>query len=167
MADMFYMSSLSFFDIQCIFNLSISVYFQSFNFSVFSIFHFQWMNFPTAPPIFIFLNQIIFSVFSIFQFQCIFNLNDSHSRLRREYTFIFSVFSIFQFQWMNFTTAPPIFIFLNQIIFSVFSFFHFQCIFNLSAVRKRTPSTRDCVYIQGSFCLLHEFDIPQRTRKKQ
>jgi len=58
-------------------------------------------------------------------------------------------------------------VYFHSFIFSVFSFFHFQCIFNLSAVRKRTPSTRDCVYIQGSFCLLHEFDIPQRTRKKQ
>ena len=100
-----------------IFSLRISVYFQSFNFSVFSIFH--------------------FSVFSIFQFQCIFNLKDYHSqlgrdshyRLRREYTFNFSVFSIFQFQCIfNLSIS----VYFQSFNFSVFSFFQFQCIFNLS-----------------------------------
>ena len=81
---------------QCIFNLSFSVYFQS----LISV-----NEFPHSAT-YIHVNQMIFSVFSIFHFQCIFNLKDSHSRLgrdshsrlRREYTFIFSVFSVFHFQ---------------------------------------------------------------------
>jgi len=48
------------------------VYFQSFNFSVFSIFQFQCIfNLSIS----VYFQSFNFSVFSIFQFQCIFNLS--------------------------------------------------------------------------------------------